>query len=106
MSDAITWHRACALDELEKDDIIEVKINGKCYGLYWLDSGYYATDGLCSHEGVPLIDGIVQDDVIECPKHNARFNILTGEVLRRPASRNLQTYPVKTEGNDLFIGIS
>lgn len=105
MSDAITWHKACALDELEKDDVIDVELDGVCYALYWLSDGYYATAGLCSHEQVPLADGLVCKDVIECPKHNARFHIPTGKVLRRPACTDLKTFPVKTEGDDLLIGL-
>ena len=39
-----------------------------------LDDEYYATDGLCTHEQVHLADGLVMDNIIECPKHNGRFD--------------------------------
>ena len=44
-----------------------------------------------------LADGLVMDDIIECPKHNGRFNYKTGEAKGAPVCVNLKTYPVKVE---------
>ena len=46
-------------------------------------TGIFATDGLCTHEQISLADGLVMDDIIECPKHNGRFNYKTGEAAAR-----------------------
>jgi 3-phenylpropionate/trans-cinnamate dioxygenase ferredoxin subunit len=46
------------------------------------------------------------DEMIECPKHSARFHIPSGKVKRVPAKDDLKTYPVKTEGGKLYIGLS
>lgn len=99
------WHRVCNVDELEEEDVIGVEIDGKTYAVYFITSGYYATDGLCTHEQARLVDGFVSGDIIECPKHNARFHIPTGKALRRPACTGLDTYPVKKQGDELFIGL-
>ena len=101
----ITWHPVAKVGDIEKEDLIDVDVNGKCYAIYWIDSGYYATDGLCSHEAAPLADGLVDGDVIECPKHNARFHIPTGKALRRPAKTDLATYPIKLEGDQIYLGL-
>jgi 3-phenylpropionate/trans-cinnamate dioxygenase ferredoxin subunit len=60
---------------------------------------------LCSHEHAHLADGLVMGDLIECPKHNGRFNYKTGEAKRAPARISLCTYPVKVEGGKVFIGL-
>jgi 3-phenylpropionate/trans-cinnamate dioxygenase ferredoxin subunit len=52
---------------------------GKVYAVYKLPAGYYATDGLCTHEQSPLANRYVSGDIIECAKHNARFHIPTGK---------------------------
>lgn len=44
-------------------------------------------------------------DTIECPKHNGRFDYRSGEVKRRPACIALRTYPVRIEGDRVFIAI-
>ncbi|OJV06104.1 MAG: Rieske family ferredoxin, partial [Shinella sp. 65-6] len=66
---------------------------------------YHATDGLCTHEKIHLADGLVLDHVIECPKHNGRFNYKSGEALGAPVCIDLKTYPVKVEGGTVFIGL-
>ena len=106
MSENIVWHNVCGAEDLEEEDVLGVEIGGKRYALYRTAAGYFATDGLCTHEGALLADGFVTGDVIECAKHNARFHIPTGKALRKPAIENLRTYPVKLEGGDLFIGFS
>jgi 3-phenylpropionate/trans-cinnamate dioxygenase ferredoxin subunit len=43
------------------------------------------------------------DEIIECPKHNGRFNYKTGEAKGAPVCVNLNTYPVKVENGTVFI---
>lgn len=45
---------------------------------------FFATAGLCTHEKIHLADGLVMDHVIECPKHNGRFDYTA---LARPWAR-------------------
>jgi len=70
------------------------------------DNDFFATDGLCSHEKVHLADGLVMDDIIECPKHNGRFNYKTGQALGAPVCIDLRTWPVKVENGSVFIAIA
>ncbi|MCP4403782.1 MAG: non-heme iron oxygenase ferredoxin subunit [bacterium] len=102
----VSWHKACQIDDIEEEDVIDVKIDGKTYALYFTLGNYYATDGLCSHEQACLADGLVTGDTIECPKHNARFHIPSGKATRRPARTDLTTYPVKVEEQAIFIGFT
>jgi 3-phenylpropionate/trans-cinnamate dioxygenase ferredoxin subunit len=69
------------------------------------DDRYFATDGLCTHEQVHLADGYVMDDIIECAKHNGRFDFTTGEAKGAPVCVNLATYRVKVEADRVFIDI-
>jgi 3-phenylpropionate/trans-cinnamate dioxygenase ferredoxin component len=100
-----SWHRVCRANEIEAEDVIGVTLEGAVYAVYRLKDGFYATEGLCTHEQSPLAGGYVSGDVIECAKHNARYHIPTGKALRRPALRDLATFPVKREGEYLFIGL-
>ena len=49
--------------------------------------------------------GFVMGDVIECPKHNGRFNYKTGEARRAPVHVNLAIYPVQVRDGRVFIGL-
>jgi 3-phenylpropionate/trans-cinnamate dioxygenase ferredoxin subunit len=101
------WIEACEADEVDEEDVIRVDHAGRTYAIYRSpDDEYFATEGLCTHEKVHLADGLVMDDIIECPKHNGRFNYKTGEAKSAPVCINLKTYPVKVEAGKVMIDIS
>ena len=60
-------------------------------------------DGICTHEEAHLADGLVIDDVIECPLHQGRFHIPSGKAKSPPVCVDLKTYPVKLEDGEIFI---
>ena len=100
------WLDACAAEDIEAEDVIRFDHGGKTYAIYRSpDDEYFATDGLCTHEQVHLSGGLVMDDIIECPKHNGRFNYKTGEATRPPARENLCIYPARVEGGRVLIGL-
>ncbi|MBV7397143.1 MocE family 2Fe-2S type ferredoxin [Mameliella sediminis] len=106
MTTVDTWIDACAVDDIETEDLIGFSHDGKLYAIYRSpDDQFYATDGHCSHEKVSLADGLVMDHIIECPMHNARFDYRTGEVKSAPACVNLRTYPVRREGDRILIAV-
>jgi 3-phenylpropionate/trans-cinnamate dioxygenase ferredoxin subunit len=99
------WIDACALDDIDDEDVRPFEHQGHAYALYRVDGQVYATDGLCTHERIALCDGLVMDHVIECPKHNGRFDIRTGRALGAPVCVNLRTYPAKADSGRVFIQI-
>ncbi len=99
------WIEVCNIDDIEVDDVYELVHNNHVYGIFRIESGYYAMDGLCTHEQASLIDGYIHDDIVECPKHSARFQIPTGKALRRPACIDLKTYPLKIVEGRIIIEI-
>jgi 3-phenylpropionate/trans-cinnamate dioxygenase ferredoxin subunit len=100
------WIEVCECDEIDEEDVIRFDHAGRTFAIYRSpDDTFHATDGLCTHEKVHLADGLVMDDIIECPKHNGRFNYKTGEAKGAPVCINLKTYPVKVEGGAVFIQV-
>ena len=105
MSADTGWVEACDADEIEEEDVMRFDHGNQTYAIYRIDDDYYATDGLCTHEQVHLADGLVMDNIIECPKHNGRFDIRTGAAKGAPVCVNLKTYPVRVEAGKVFINI-
>jgi 3-phenylpropionate/trans-cinnamate dioxygenase ferredoxin component len=100
------WVRACAVDDVDNEDVIPVTIEGHHYAIYRSpDDTYYATDGQCTHEKVLLADGLVMGHVIECPKHNGRYDYRTGTGLCAPIVESLRTYPARVEGGAVEIDV-
>ncbi len=100
-----SWIDAAALDDIDDEDVKRFDHAGKTYALYHVDGKVYASDGLCTHEHVHLCDGLVMEHVIECPKHNGRFDIRDGRPLGAPVCVALKTYPAKIEGGRVLVEI-
>jgi 3-phenylpropionate/trans-cinnamate dioxygenase ferredoxin subunit len=103
MADA-PWIPVCGVDDIDAEDVIRFDHGGHSFAIYRSPEGtFHATDGLCTHERAYLSAGLVMDDVIECPKHNGRFNYKTGDAKRAPARVDLRTYPVMVDAGKVFL---
>lgn len=103
--DNSNWYFVQNTDGIEDEDVIRFDHEDKTFCIYKLEDGFYATDGICTHEAVHLEDGLVMDDEIECPMHQGAFNIKSGKAISPPACDDLKTYPVKVEENKIYIQI-
>lgn len=100
------WIEACAANSIDEEDVIRFDHAGQTLAIYRLDDDrFFATSGLCTHEQVHLADGLVMGRIIECPKHNGRFDITTGQAKGAPACINLKTFPVKVEDGRVFVDL-
>ena len=100
------WVEACAADAIAREDVERFDHGGRTYAIYRsAEDEYFATDGLCTHEEAHLADGLVMDDIIECPKHNGLFNYKTGEAKGAPVCVDLKTYPVRIVAGKVLIDL-
>lgn len=103
---SVTWIAVCGVNEIELEDVLRFDYAGRTFAIYRSpDDQYYATDGQCTHESVHLSGGLVMGHVIECPKHNGRFDYRTGQGKGAPVCIDLRTYPVKVENGKVFINL-
>lgn len=101
------WVDVCSVSDVDEEDVIRFDHQGKAYAIYHSPDGrFFATDGLCTHEQVSLADGLVMDHIIECPKHNGRFNYQTGQAIGGPVCKNLGVYPVRLDGDRVQIAVA
>ena len=101
------WVQICNVDEIAKEDVIRFDHKGRTFAIYrTLNNQFYASDGICTHGNAHLADGFVSGRLIECSKHNGRFDVTNGAPARMPACRALCTYPAKTEEDRVYINLS
>jgi 3-phenylpropionate/trans-cinnamate dioxygenase ferredoxin subunit len=100
------WIKIASADALENDEVIAVEAEGKQLALYRSDDEFFASDNVCTHAYALLSDGYLEDGCIECPLHQARFDIRTGKVLCAPATGDIRVYPVKVEDGNVLADIS
>jgi nitrite reductase/ring-hydroxylating ferredoxin subunit len=94
------WHVAVALTEVAVDEPAACSIGQHEIAVYLVEGAYYATSNICTHASALLTDGMMDGCEIECPLHNARFDVRTGEVLSSPAEVDLETFKTRiVDGN-------
>jgi 3-phenylpropionate/trans-cinnamate dioxygenase ferredoxin subunit len=98
------WVEVCGVEEIDEEDVMRFDHEGQTFAIYRSpENTFWATDGICTHERACLADGLVMGELIECPKHNGRFNYKTGEAKRAPARAALRTYPAKVQAGRVYI---
>jgi nitrite reductase/ring-hydroxylating ferredoxin subunit len=101
----MAWMKAAALAEVKERGVVGVEVGGEEVALYWVDGAPYATHDVCTHAFARLSEGFLEGECIECPIHQALFNVKTGEVEAPPAYTAVKTYPCRIEGADVLIDI-
>ena len=79
------------------------QVNGEEVCIANIDGKYYAINNTCTHEGGPLADGVLEGYEVECPWHQSRFDMRTGQVTDPPASEPEQVYELRVDGNNILI---
>jgi 3-phenylpropionate/trans-cinnamate dioxygenase ferredoxin component len=98
------WIKTCTVDDIDPEDVLRFDHGERTFAIYRsVDGKFFATDGLCTHQKVHLAGGFVMDNLIECPKHNGRFDFMTGKAKGAPVCVDLKTYPTKVEAGEVFI---
>ncbi|HUZ65126.1 MAG TPA: non-heme iron oxygenase ferredoxin subunit [Acetobacteraceae bacterium] len=103
MSGEAGWVDVCPADRLGVGDAVAFDWQDHSFAIYRTASGYFATDGTCTHEEADLTEGLVLGDVIECPLHQGRFHIPSGRALGAPVCVNLRIYKVRLASGRLLI---
>ena len=80
-----------------------VDIDDVLIAVFNLNGSFYAIEDICTHDGDTLTGGEVRGKEIICPRHGARFDITTGEVLAEPAYEDLPTFPVRIENGVIQV---
>lgn len=106
-----------AVTDLNNGTMKKIHAGGNDLLLARVGDRYYCTDAYCPHLGGDLTEGILAGTILTCPLHHSQFDITDGRVIRwtdltgailtvakhqRPP-RPLATYPVKIEGNSVFV---
>jgi 3-phenylpropionate/trans-cinnamate dioxygenase ferredoxin component len=100
------FQRACALADVLEQGALYVEIDGLPVAVVRSDGELYAIEDTCSHEEVSLSEGEVEDGEIECWLHGSRFDLATGRPTSLPATRPIEVYPVKIDGDDVLVDVN
>ena len=82
-----------------------VEAGGRRIAIFNIDGTFFAIDDTCTHRGGPLSEGMVVGIEVTCPWHGAVFDVTSGSVLGPPAPRDVASYAVRVEGENLEVAI-
>jgi len=105
-SEAGGFFRVCGVCDLPDPGKILVTVGDRTVALFHVSGQFLATDDRCTHAGGQLVAGRLEGYTIICPRHGARFDIRTGEVLSLPATVDLAVHEVKIEKDDVLVRVN
>ncbi|MGB2691409.1 MAG: non-heme iron oxygenase ferredoxin subunit [Thermodesulfobacteriota bacterium] len=97
------FEKIAKVSDIQPGEIKSFVLGNEMVAICNTDGAFYAFIDECSHQTLPLSDGLLEGKTITCAYHGAEFNIETGEALCLPAVDGIETYEVKVEGDDIYI---
>jgi len=98
----VTWTEVCALTDLPSGSHKIVDVDDVGIAVFNVGGSLYAIEDICTHDGAPLTGGCVENDVIICPRHGARFSLETGAALTPPAYEPVDTFPIEVRDGVVY----
>ena len=87
-----------------------VKLEGKEILIINVNDNYYAIGNRCTHAGGDLSQGVLEGNVVTCPKHHAKFDVTSGKLVSKPKigflhinANDEPTYQVKVENENILV---
>lgn len=86
------------------------KLEGKEILIANVNENYYAIGNRCTHAGGDLSQGVLEGNIVTCPKHHAKFDVTTGKVISppkiglfHPKANDEPAYQVKVENENIMV---
>src|SRR5437870_5588270 len=94
--------RVASLEDLKSKSLKVVQVDGQTIGLFYADGNVYAVDNRCPHMGFPLDRGTVEDGILTCHWHHAKFDLCSGGTFD-PWADDVRAYPVEIRGDEVWL---
>ncbi len=99
------WLKLCDASVVPDHEGRCVHLNGEDIAVFNLGGDFFAVADRCPHGQASLAEGWVENGEVECPLHQSRFNLATGEVQCPPARDNVRAYKVRLEGGVVMVSL-
>lgn len=97
------WHRACILDDVASGTC-EVLVSNRVIAIFKTAVGFFATDGMCAHQGGPLAKGQLDGNCVTCPWHGWQYDVTNGNNMLT-GKQMLSRYPVELRGSEIWVEV-
>ena len=93
----------CGVADVAPGCAVRAESGGCVYAVYNVDGKLYVTQDECTHGPGALSEGYILDDEVECPFHQGRFHIPTGQATCAPATEPLKTWKAEVVDDKICI---
>lgn len=90
-------------DELKKDQMKLLRVNGRRLVLARTADGYSVFDDRCTHRGGSLAGGVLIGGTVQCLWHGSQFDATTGRVTCGPAKQPVEVYRVEQKRGKVWL---
>lgn len=99
------WERVASLAALRATGRLTVHTQQHVIALFEHHGQVYAVDNRCPHMGFPLDKGTVNDCILTCHWHHARFDLASGGTFDLWAD-DVRCFPVKIEQDQIWVDVT
>ncbi|MFC4451718.1 Rieske (2Fe-2S) protein [Halorussus aquaticus] len=89
-------------DELREEGRIVTRAGGRAIAVFHHEGEFQAVDNRCPHMGFPLSDGTVDDGILTCHWHHARFELSCGDTFD-PWADDVQSFPTEVRDGEVYV---
>jgi nitrite reductase/ring-hydroxylating ferredoxin subunit len=97
--------RAARLDDVRAAGRTSVRVAGHSLALFFHEGRVHALDNRCPHMGFPLHRGTLQDGILTCHWHHARFDLESGGTFDQFADE-ARVFPVEIRDGEVWVDLS
>ncbi len=91
-----------SLADLQERGCLTGKAGSQPVCVFWYEGRPFAVDDRCPHMGFPLHRGSVENGLVTCHWHHARFDLASGGTLN-PFADDVRVYPVELDGGRVTV---
>ncbi|SDR40290.1 Rieske 2Fe-2S domain-containing protein [Natronobacterium texcoconense] len=102
MATSDEFRETVSLEGLEESGRELVALDGIPIVLFHHEGEIRAVNNRCPHMGFPLVEGTVEDGLLTCHWHHARFELACGDTFD-PWADDLPTYPVEVRDGTVYV---
>lgn len=99
----MSWLHVASSESIADGDYAQLEVDGALVAVFNIHGTFYAIEDTCTHDGGELAGGVIDGDVVICPRHGARFCLRTGAALTPPAYEPVRTF--ETRINDGIVEV-
>ncbi|MDQ2744903.1 MAG: Rieske 2Fe-2S domain-containing protein [Chloroflexota bacterium] len=99
------WSRVGRLEEMRGRGCTALTAHGHTVAVFCTDDRAFAVDNRCPHMGFPLDRGTVQNGILTCHWHHARFDLESGGTFD-PFAGDVRVYPTRIVDGDVWVNLN